>query len=144
MTLAQQIVWGSIYLGICFLIEIILLTWCTQIVRVMSVRLENSKRFFSIAGPICVSLAFIVAIHTFQVWLWAIVWVLGDILPDWNSALYFSLVTFTTLGYGDIVLGDQLRIFGAFASVTGLLAFGLSTAFMVAMMTQVFKEELMT
>jgi len=144
MTLTQQILWGSIYLGICFLIEIILLTWCTQVVRVMTLRLENSKKFFSIAAPICVALMFIVTIHTFQVWLWAIVWVFGDVLPDWNSALYFSLVTFTTLGYGDIVLGEQLRIFGAFASVTGLLAFGLSTAFMVALMTQVFKEKLMT
>ena len=57
-------------------------------------------------------------------------------------ALYFSLVTFTTLGYGDIVLGEGLRIFGAFASVTGLLAFGLSTAFLVALMTRMFEEHL--
>ncbi|WP_171121501.1 MULTISPECIES: ion channel [unclassified Ruegeria] len=144
MTLAQQILWGSIYLGICFLIELVLLTWCTQTIRSMALKLEESKRFVTIAAPICVALVFIVAIHTFQVWLWAIVWVLGETLPDWNSALYFSLVTFTTLGYGDIVLGEDLRIFGAFASVTGLLAFGLSTAFMVALMTQVFKEELMS
>ncbi|KUJ81894.1 ion channel [Ruegeria profundi] len=144
MTLTQQILWGSIYLGICFLIEIALLTWCTQVVRQMSIRLENSKRFLTIAGPISMALGFIVAIHTFQVWLWAIVWVLRDVLPDWNTALYFSLVTFTTLGYGDVVLGEDLRIFGAFASVTGLLAFGLSTAFMVALFTQVFKEELIS
>ncbi|WP_170570453.1 ion channel [Ruegeria atlantica] len=144
MTLANQIIWGSIYLGICFLFEIILLTWCTQLVRELTLRLENAKRFFTIAAPICLALSFIVAIHTFQVWLWAIVWVFGDVLTDWNTALYFSLVTFTTLGYGDIVLGEDLRIFGAFASVTGLLAFGLSTAFMVALMTQVFKEELIS
>ena len=144
MTLLEQIFWGSIYLGICFVIEIILLTWCTQMVRGLSLRLENSKRFITIAAPICTALVFIVFIHTIQVWLWATVWVWWDTLPDWNSALYFSLVTFTTLGYGDIVLGEHLRIFGAFASVTGLLAFGLSTAFMVALMTQVFKEELMT
>ncbi|CAD0185571.1 Ion channel [Ruegeria sp. THAF57] len=144
MTLAQQILWGSVYLGICFLIELVLLTWCTQTIRGMALKLEESKRFVTIAAPICIALVFIVAIHTFQVWLWAIVWVLGETLPDWNTALYFSLVTFTTLGYGDIVLGEDLRIFGAFASVTGLLAFGLSTAFMVALMTQVFKEELMS
>ena len=46
--------------------------------------------------------------------------------------------------FGDVVLGEGLRIFGAFASVTGLLAFGLSTAFMVALFTQVFKEELIS
>ncbi|WP_037315637.1 ion channel [Ruegeria halocynthiae] len=143
MYLSDQIVWGSIFLGICFLIEIVLLTWCTQIVGKLSERWANAHRFFATAGPLSVALAFIVLIHTCQVWLWALVWVLRDVLPDWNSALYFSLVTFTTLGYGDIVLGEDLRIFGAFASVTGLLAFGLSTAFMVALMTRVFQEEFM-
>lgn len=144
MTLSQQIIWGSLYLGICFLAEIILLTWCTLVIRKVADRFEAAGLVIKTAAPITVALGFIVAIHTIQVWLWAIVWVFGDVLTDWNSALYFSLVTFTTLGYGDIVLGEQLRIFGAFASVTGLLAFGLSTAFMVALMTRVFQDEMMT
>lgn len=143
MSLSDQIIWGSIYLGICFLIEIAFLTWCTQLIGKLNEVWKDAHRFFTMAGPIAVALAFIVLIHTLQVWLWAIVWVFGDVLPDWNTALYFSLVTFTTLGYGDIVLGEQLRIFGAFASVTGLLAFGLSTAFMVALMTRVFQKELL-
>jgi len=74
--------------------------------------------------------------------IWGIVWVLLDVLPDWNPAIYFALVTFTTLGYGYIVLGEALRIFGSFASVAGLLAFGLSTAYMVAMMTRVFQDRI--
>ncbi|WP_170600477.1 ion channel [Ruegeria arenilitoris] len=144
MTLSQQIFWGSFYLGLCFLIEIGLLTWCTIMVRKVIDRWEGQGTFLPTAGPIALALAVIVATHTIQVWIWAIVWVMGDVLPDWNSALYFSLVTFTTLGYGDIVLGEGLRIFGAFASVTGLLAFGLSTAFMVALMTRVFQERFLT
>ncbi|WP_170402963.1 ion channel [Ruegeria arenilitoris] len=144
MTLSQQILWGSFYLGLCFLIEIGLLTWCTIMVRKVINRWEGQGTFLPTAGPIALALAVIVATHTIQVWIWAIVWVMGDVLPDWNSALYFSLVTFTTLGYGDIVLGEGLRIFGAFASVTGLLAFGLSTAFMVALMTRVFQERFLT
>lgn len=144
MTLSQQILWGSFYLGLCFLIEIGLLTWCTIMVRKVIDRWEGQGSFLPTAGPIALALAVIVATHTIQVWIWAIVWVMGDVLPDWNSALYFSLVTFTTLGYGDIVLGEGLRIFGAFASVTGLLAFGLSTAFMVALMTRVFQERFLT
>ncbi|WP_170439151.1 ion channel [Ruegeria arenilitoris] len=144
MTLSQQILWGSFYLGLCFLIEIGLLTWCTIMVRKVIDRWEGQGTFLPTAGPIALALAVIVATHTIQVWIWAIVWVMGDVLPDWNSALYFSLVTFTTLGYGDIVLGEGLRVFGAFASVTGLLAFGLSTAFMVALMTRVFQERFLT
>ncbi|WP_170413490.1 ion channel [Ruegeria atlantica] len=143
MTLSQQILWGSTFLGLCFVVEIILLTMCTLAINKLVERWENSGAMLATAGPIATALAFIVATHTIQVWIWAIVWVAYDVLPDWNTALYFSLVSFTTLGYGDIVLGENLRIFGTFAAVTGLLAFGLSTAYMVALMTRVFQERFM-
>lgn len=140
MTLPHQILWGSAFLGLCFVIEILFLTWCTVAIQKMTGKSGARGVFLATAGPIAIALAFIVATHTIQVWIWAIVWVLLEVLPDWNTALYFSLVTFTTLGYGDIVLGEALRIFGSFAAVTGLLAFGLSTAYMVALMTRVFQE----
>lgn len=142
MTLPHQIFWGSTFLGLCFLVEILLLTWCTVAIMRIEPKLQKKGLFLATAIPIAVALGFIVATHTIQVWIWAIVWVLLDVLPDWNSAIYFSLVTFTTLGYGDIVLGEGLRIFGSFASVAGLLAFGLSTAYMVALMTRVFQERI--
>ena len=142
MTLLHQIVWGSTLLGLCFLIEILLLTWCSVVIMKMETNLEKRGVFLATATPIAVALGFTVAIHTIQVWIWAIVWVMLNVLPDWNTAIYFSLVTFTTLGYGDIVLGEALRIFGSFAAVTGLLAFGLSTAYMVALMTRVFQDRI--
>ncbi|TMV08498.1 two pore domain potassium channel family protein [Ruegeria sediminis] len=144
MTLSQQVLWGSVYLGLCFLVEIIMLTWCTLVLRNLSQKWVHKGQVIRTAGPVSLALFFIVITHTIQVWIWAVVWVVGAVLPDWNSALYFSLVTFTTLGYGDIVLGDELRIFGAFASVTGLLAFGLSTAYLVALMTRVFENRLLS
>jgi len=63
-----------------------------------------------------------------------ILWV--GALPDLNSAIYFGIVTYTTLGYGDIVLGEGLRIFLAMASFTGLLTFGVSTAFFLGVITR--------
>ncbi len=87
---------------------------------------------------IFVALSYIIFAHTLQVWIWSSGFVLAKALPDWNTAIYFSLVTYTTLGYGDVVLGPGLRIFAAFASVTGLLGFGLSTAFLVGAAGKVF------
>jgi len=51
--------------------------------------------------------------HFAQVGLWAgfLVWL--DALKTYDDAFYFSLVTFATLGYGDIVLAPDYRIFGA-------------------------------
>ena len=70
--------------------------------------------------------------HFAQVGLWAgfLVW-LGA-LQSYNDAFYFSLVTFATLGYGDIVLASGYRIFGALAATCGSLMFGWSTALIFA------------
>ena len=59
--------------------------------------------------------------HLAQVGLWAgfLVW-LGA-LQVYNDAFYFSLVTFATLGYGDIVLAPGYRIFGALGATCGSL-----------------------
>lgn len=142
MSLAHQIAWGSLYLGVCFLVEIVLLIWCTLVLRKLSVRWKPFGTPLYTGLFISTALFFIIAAHTIQVWIWAVVWIWGGILPDWNSALYFSLVTYTTVGYGDIVLGEGLRIFATFASVAGLLAFGLSTAYLVALMTRLFEGKL--
>lgn len=142
MTLLEQITWGSLFLGMCFVIEIMLLVWCTFAVEKNIARIARSHYILRMGVPIAITLFFIVLAHTLQVWLWAIVWVWFDVLDGFNTAIYFSLVTYTTLGYGDIVLGEELRIFAAFAAVAGLLAFGLSTAYLVALMSRIFKAEL--
>ena len=64
--------------------------------------------------------------------LWAgAYWGLGE-LPDFRQALYFSLVTFTTLGYGDVTLSEQWRLLGAFEAANGIMMFGWTTALIAA------------
>lgn len=140
MTLFQQIMWGSLYLGACFVVEILLLVWCTQSIRRLSVGWRRRSLPIRTGGVISLALVFIVVAHTVQVWIWAGAWILSDVLPDWNTAIYFSMVTYTTVGYGDVVLGPNLRIFGTFASIAGLLAFGLSTAYLVAILSRLLER----
>lgn len=70
--------------------------------------------------------------HLAQVALWAefLVW-LGA-LKTYDDAFYFSLVTFATLGYGDVVLPHDYRIFGALGAACGSLMLGWSTALIFA------------
>ena len=63
-----------------------------------------------------------------EVWSWAILYVFLDAFQSIETAVYFSTVTFTTLGFGDIVLEDQWRLLSAFEAANGLLMFGWSTA----------------
>jgi len=69
--------------------------------------------------------------HTLQVWIWALALKSIKAIHSLEDAVYFALVTSTTLGYGDITLGREWRLCGAMASVNGLLTFGLSTAFLI-------------
>ena len=70
--------------------------------------------------------------HFAQVGLWAGFLVLIGALKTYGDAFYFSLVTFATLGYGDIVLAPDYRIFGALGATCGSLMLGWSTALIFA------------
>ena len=70
--------------------------------------------------------------HFAQVGLWAGSLVLLGALRTYGDAFYFSLVTFATLGYGDIVLTPGYRIFGALGATCGSLMLGWSTALIFA------------
>ena len=74
----------------------------------------------------------LVAIHTTEIWLYAAVYLTLGVLPDFESALYFSTTSFTTIGYGDVVLERSWRLFGAIEGANGLLLFGWSTAFLIS------------
>ncbi len=59
-----------------------------------------------------------------EVWIWSILYVVIGALDDFETALYFSTVTFTTLGYGDIVLEKDWRLLASFEAANGLFLFG--------------------
>ncbi|UWQ89681.1 potassium channel family protein [Aliisedimentitalea scapharcae] len=140
MTLLHQLLWGSLYLCICLLIEGTLLLVCISVLQWLGKRLLGIMTIGHNAVLLLTSLAFILLAHSLQVWVWAVAFVFSGALPDWNTAVYFSLISYTALGYGDVVLGPGLRIFGGFSAVTGLLAFGISTAFLVAVLGQALRQ----
>ena len=70
-----------------------------------------------------------ILLHLLEILLWAVFYMWQHCLPDMDSAFYFSAVTYTTTGYGDIVLPQAWRMVGAVEALTGILMCGWSTAF---------------
>ena len=58
------------------------------------------------------------------------------------KALYFSVVTSTTLGYGDVTLSESWQLLATFEAMGGLILFGASTAFMLAVMRKLFEDRI--
>jgi len=73
-----------------------------------------------------------VLLHLTQIAVWAFLYSWVQALPDLRSALYFSVVTYTTTGYGDVVLPPDWRLVGGVEALTGILMCGLSTGFFFA------------
>ena len=67
-----------------------------------------------------------------EIGLWAMTYLTLDSISGIERALYFSAVTFTTLGYGDVVLESSSRLLASFQAVNGIIIFGWSTALLVA------------
>lgn len=73
----------------------------------------------------------VLGIITAGVWLWALALYAVGALPTLEACVYFSLVSFTTLGFGDVILPMDWRILSGMIAANGFLNFGLLTALMV-------------
>lgn len=71
-------------------------------------------------------------IHFLEIFLYAIGFVTVGALDDFRTALYFSASSYSTLGFGDVVLSPDWRLFSAFEGVTGLILIGWSSAFLLS------------
>jgi hypothetical protein len=70
-------------------------------------------------------------LHTVQIWLYAALFILLGEIATLEEALYFSTVSFSSLGYGDVLLGSKWRLVGAIEGVNGLLLIAWSTSFLL-------------
>jgi hypothetical protein len=75
-------------------------------------------------------------IHLVEISVWGLFYFWQGCLPDAESAFYFSGVTYTTVGYGDLVLPKPWRMLAPLEALTGILMCGLSAAFFFAVVTR--------
>jgi hypothetical protein len=78
----------------------------------------------------------IIAIHTLEIWIYAGIYLQIGAFRDFEEALYFSTVTYASVGYGDMLLPHDWRVFGAIEGPVGIIMLGWSTAFLVSLLTQ--------
>lgn len=76
-------------------------------------------------------------LHAIEIWAYAALYALSGALRTFEEALYFSTSTYTTVGYGDVVLAAGWRVLGAIEGANGIILLGWSTAFFVAVVGRI-------
>jgi len=109
--------------------------------RVWQCKTGNQGSFVSVIQILRVVTVLLV-LHWVEAGIWAGFFLASGALPDLETAMYFSLTSYTTLGYGDVVLPMSWRLLGPFEGAVGILMFGWSTGIMVAAITRIYGSRL--
>ncbi|HIF30325.1 MAG TPA: two pore domain potassium channel family protein [Planctomycetaceae bacterium] len=93
---------------------------------------------------LCTTAVVLLSLHILEVIMWGIAYLLlvsGRALNTIEEAIYFSTVTFASLGYGDVVIEGPWRLLSAIQAMTGLLAFGWSSALLFAVVQRTWRTK---
>ena len=108
--------------------------------------LLDEKKFKKQGTRLMISTAiFLISIHLVQAAIWALVYMLLPGITEFETfekSIYFSLVTFTTLGYGEITIASGNRILAGLEAINGITLIGWSTAVMFAIFQQLIKKSI--
>jgi hypothetical protein len=108
--------------------------------RMFSVRHFGHVHNASLLTSVVVAL---LAVHLIEVVCWAAWYFHKGCFADFGTSLYFSLVTYTTVGYGDVVLHDKgWRLLGGMEALTGSMMLCWSTVILVHVLTKIYRQHM--
>jgi hypothetical protein len=123
-------------MALCVTIHAIGLTAAFTCIKGRSATVEGN--FWLATCMLILVAGWTIFMHLLQIAVWALFYAWTHGMPDLSTAFYFSAVTYTTTGYGDLVLPQQWRVVGGIEALTGILMCGLSTGLFFAVFSKVF------
>ncbi len=143
MNLFLQLVMGGFMIGTTVVIQAIVFDVIIRHTHIAENIVKKVCRPFwqaITAGMVVVAVFLVQIIH---IWLWALLYIILGCAPlaNFSDALYFATVTYTTLGYGDIILEPSFRMLSGVEAANGFLLFGWTAAFIFEIISQLYKRE---
>ncbi len=97
--------------------------------------------FFSITLMLLHTIWWLILLHLAEISLWALFYLWRGCLPNAEAAFYFSGVTYTTVGYGDLVLAKPWRMLARIEGLVGVLMCGLSMGYFFVVVNRIHQEQ---
>ena len=109
-----------------------------RVVRVLSGAMARRRFIPLFAAVMGVTALLATILHGVEVTIWALVYRHLGALPDDKAAMLYSLSAMTSYGHANLFLEQQWQLMGALEALNGMLLFGLTTAFLLAMIQKVW------
>ena len=125
----------------CLLVILCILIHAITTNIAINISKKNDKlRWKRVSGLVWISLIVLMMLlaSVIESGTWATAYLISGAITEYQDALYFSLVTYTTLGYGDITLSENWRLLASLEAATGIIVFGWSTAIVMAVVQNIF------
>ena len=136
--LRRHLLLGTMMITVTVVFHAAGLVWLADLLNSFGESANIAPDRASIMYALVATVLVIIILHVVEAWIWAAVYYFVGEFTDLSKAMYFSVVTCTTLGYGDITLSDRWRLLAGFEAMGGLILFGASIAFLSAVMQHLF------
>src|SRR5271169_446330 len=134
----------SIFLSACVLAFLTMAVHATGIAVLlrgwMRSRILSPKGVWPITRLLLRMIWWLILLHLAEISIWAIFYLWRGCFPNAGTAFYFSGVTYTTIGYGDVVLPNQWRLLAPIEGLVGVLMCGLSTGYFFVVVSRIHQS----
>jgi hypothetical protein len=134
----------SIFLSACVLAFLTMAVHATGIAVLlhgwMRLRVLTPKGVWPITRLLLRMIWWLVLLHLAEISIWGLFYLWRGCLPNAESAFYFSGVTYTTIGYGDLVLAKPWRLLAPIEGLMGVLMCGLSTGYFFVVFSRIHQS----
>ena len=131
----------SVILSACVLAAVTLAVHAAGIAvllrRLMRLHVMPSTRAWRITLVLLRMIWWLILLHLVEIAVWGLFYLWRGCLPHAEAAFYFSGVTYTTIGYGDVVLAKPWRVLGPIEGLMGILMCGLSTGYFFTILSYI-------
>jgi hypothetical protein len=138
----SELLVAFLIVAVCLIIHVISIVWLAE--WLLTLRETRHQPLGTLGHMVLLLIVFSVTIflHMLETAIWAALYYERSLFPNFETCLYFSLTSYTTIGFGDVTLPPAWRMLGGVEAITGILLCGLSTAFVFALVNALFQAKI--
>lgn len=137
----SQLLLGSLLISATIIVEVSFIVMAAAVMTRTGRWLATGRKLLKLMLSLVAVVLWMLAAISIGVWIWAAAFLALDQFQELEPALYFAVVSMTTLGYGDIVIGKEWRLLSGLIAANGLILFSLATAFFIEFISRLRKAQ---